>query len=344
MARNHTKPRYWKSRGGYYVTLHGTQVLLAKGKKDDPEVKRLAKEKFYEVLHGGKTPREGKVVREPSSGELVEAYLSSFFSTATATNTAIITRRYLQKFLASPFSSLLPQDIPPVAFKEWVELSPTWSSSTRRLCCVTVFKALGREACPKPLRAVCRHYSVPSRARGKVNLITDTVHTALYEAANKTTKPVLLALHDTGARPNEILQLTAQMYDPHLHAFLPDKLKVKKKHRTIYLTPVLEEVALSLIFRYPTGPLFCNKYGNPMELSGLQCWFRKKRKLLGLGPVTPYLYRHKFCTDFLLKGGSMVVLASLVGSSVPTLLKHYSHVGEHSQELLEHVRRFRGVV
>ena len=50
MPRVHTTPRYFETRKGYYVTLNGKQILLARGSKDDPEVLKEAWLRFREVV------------------------------------------------------------------------------------------------------------------------------------------------------------------------------------------------------------------------------------------------------------------------------------------------------
>ncbi len=346
MARNHTTPRYWKSRGGYFVTVNGTQVLLAKGPKNNPEVKALAREKFREVL--AEMPREKK--KKESRGVLLVTdvtrdYLLGCLTPATPRNSRVIATRYLDLFRASfgprPVTTLSVSEV-----RSWIETFPRWkSTATKRLCAVTVLKAfnhvLGRDE--NPLRGLARGYDVPSRARDATHLITNEIHERLLLAASPTTKDVLHALNDTGARPGEILQCTAAMYDHRLHALLPRFLKVKHKQRTIYLTPSLEDRVRLLVEKHPTGPLFKNTRGNPLRPGKLNQWFFWVRKKLNIGPVTPYMYRHRFATDFLLKGGTMSVLCALLGTSMKMIVKYYSHVGEHPEALRAELGRIRDV-
>src|SRR4051812_8727120 len=49
MARKATEPKYYPSRGGYYVWLGGKQHLLAKGPEKDAETKRLAEQAFHNL-------------------------------------------------------------------------------------------------------------------------------------------------------------------------------------------------------------------------------------------------------------------------------------------------------
>lgn len=343
MARNHTRPRYWKSRGGYYVTVNGTQVLLAKGKKADPVTKNEALRRFHEVLLEKGTPREEKASSLIVSS-LVDKYLTEKINRLTPRNSEIIARRYLGLFRASfgklPLTSLsLPET------RQWIESFSSWGSATRSLCAVTILKCLNYHygLVSHPLKGLAFGYEVPSRGRDASCLITDAIHQQLLLAASSTTtRNVLQTLHDTGARPGEILQATASMYDPRLHALLPTHRKVKQKHRTVFLPASLEETIIRpLCLQYPEGPLFRNTRGLPMRVSRLNAWMLLVREKLGLGPITPYGYRHKFCCDYLLAGGRIAVLARLLGTSIRIIEKHYSHIGDYHDELLEDLRQFR---
>jgi site-specific recombinase XerD len=69
--------------------------------------------------------------------------------------------------------------------------------------------------------------------------------------------------------------------------------------------------------------------------------FQRLRKRLGLKQVSPYSYRHLFATQFLLKGGSMAVLAELIGDSIAMIEQHYGHLREHGQQLRQFLIDFR---
>jgi integrase len=53
MPRRAVKPRYWQSKGGYYMTVNKQTVLLAKGPKDDAAVIARAEARARELLAGG---------------------------------------------------------------------------------------------------------------------------------------------------------------------------------------------------------------------------------------------------------------------------------------------------
>lgn len=346
MARNHTHPRYWKSRQGYYVCLDGTQILLARGPKNDPETKALAHQKFYELLASrpslDRAPREKVYLVQ----DLLALYLEEHVTPATPTSTRQIRERYLLPFRAS-FGNLPVSAVTRPAVKDWASQHATWSEATAWLCLKTVLTAFNwglKHHLIKAhnLKGLYRGLQVRSRSESSgTALMTDEIHQQLLLAALPHLRPVLHFLHDTGARPHEVLRLTAAMYNPALHAFVPHKKKVKSKHRTVYLTDALEQALLPLMARHPDGLLFRNTRGNRITEHKLSCWFITARERLNFPPVTAYMYRHKYACDFLLNGGRIAVLAQLLGTSIKMIEKHYSHIGDFHDNLLEEVRRFR---
>jgi integrase len=67
-------------------------------------------------------------------------------------------------------------------------------------------------------------------------------------------------------------------------------------------------------------------------------WGNRLRKLFTLAGVpdaTPHQFRHTLARDFLVKGGSMVELAELLGNSPEICVKHYSKWDQQRQDRLE---------
>src|SRR5690349_20592160 len=50
MPRRATRPRYWPSKGGYYLTVNKRTWLLARGGRDDPVVLAQAEANARELL------------------------------------------------------------------------------------------------------------------------------------------------------------------------------------------------------------------------------------------------------------------------------------------------------
>src|SRR5215472_1131987 len=50
MPRRPTGPRYWPTKKGFYTVIDGERVCLAKGDKDDPEVRDEADRQYHSIM------------------------------------------------------------------------------------------------------------------------------------------------------------------------------------------------------------------------------------------------------------------------------------------------------
>jgi site-specific recombinase XerD len=82
--------------------------------------------------------------------------------------------------------------------------------------------------------------------------------------------------------------------------------------------------------------------GEPWTDRTVDTWFQRARKKLSLGNVTPYMYRHKFATEWLLKGGNVAYLSQLQGTGVANIEKHYGHLDMFEDALRQKLREFKG--
>jgi integrase len=157
-------------------------------------------------------------------------------------------------------------------------------------------------------------------------------------------RDLLVCLNETGARPGEIYQLEASMYDERIEAIVPERHKNERHGRTriIYVTDRLKEVLVRLRERYTTGRLLRNRVGEPWTDKTVDMWFLRTRKRLGLGKVTPYMYRHKLATEWLLKGGSPAYLSQLQGTGLANIENHYGHLDMFGEVLRQKVRELKG--
>lgn len=164
-------------------------------------------------------------------------------------------------------------------------------------------------------------------------------------AASPALGNVLLALHQTGARPGEVISVTAAEFYPEQGLWVLDKHKTahKGRQRIVYLTPEVTSLCKELAQRYPEGPLFRNAHGKPWYDSNyLAQRLRALHKRLGVQGVIPYGYRHGFATDALSRGVADAVVAELLGHSGTAMLhKHSAHLTARSQALREPLGRVR---
>jgi integrase len=68
--------------------------------------------------------------------------------------------------------------------------------------------------------------------------------------------------------------------------------------------------------------------------------FKELRKRTNTTGFTAYSYRHTFATRWLEAGGSIDVLAELMGNSPETIRKHYAHLFNDKHELRQKLEAF----
>jgi integrase len=352
MARKATGPRYFASKGGFYATINGERHCLAKGPEDDPEVKDQAEQKYHELSLASRIATEGD--RNPCSAVL-DAYLVECRAHKKP-NTARIWEKVYVAFKAT-LGTLRVRDLKPHQVSKWLldmekprlhsrtGRMVRWGQGTRRIALSALHAAFNWAVAQGIIsKSPITSMTVPSpRSRGGDQLLSESDHQRIVGSVPSYLRDYLTALHDTGARPGEVAGVEAKHLNEAIGAWVLSEHKTDRrgKKRVIYLTPELVEMTKRLAVRYPEGPLFRNSESRRWTAAALSHWFSRLRKKLGLGPVSPYSYRHLFATEFLLKGGSMAVLAELLGDTVAMIEHHYGHLREHGQQLRQFLIDFR---
>ena len=107
-----------------------------------------------------------------------------------------------------------------------------------------------------------------------------------------------------------------------------------EKDRVIYLTPDLLGLVERLCEKHPTGYLFRNRDGRQWTNSAVYLMLKRLRKRLGMkSKMIAYSYRHSFATNWLKAGGSIKILADLMGNSVAMIEHHYGHLDADRQTM-----------
>jgi integrase len=351
MARKHTGPRYFDSKGGYYCTISGERQSLAKGPKDDPDVKAAAERRYHELM----LTVSGAVNRDTVTVEEVFARYVAAVRSTHKPNTLALKQRVFDAFDPA-LKRLKVRDLKCYMVTAWLatmeeeRYHPThgktrWTAGTRSIA-ITALKAAFNWAVEQEIIArnpVDKLKKPKARSRGGDQLLDAEAHKRLSQAAHRQLHEFLMALYETGARPGEVSKVTAADFNPAIGAWVLSDHKTDRlgRKRVIYLTPRLIELTGRLAVKYPAGPLFRNRWGRPWKMKTLDTAFQRLRNRLGLGRVSPYSYRHLFATEFLLKGGSMAVLAELLGDTVAVIEHHYGHLREHGQQLRQYLVNFR---
>jgi integrase len=351
MARKNTGPRYFDSKQGYFCTINGERHCLAKGPEDDPEVKEAAERKYHELMLNAPGGLDGD---RATCEEILARYIAAVRNHRKPSTLDIWQRIYdafnlelgnikardLKLYMVTAWLTKMEEDRPHPTHG-----TTRWNSGTRFIA-ITALKAAFNWAVEQEILSrnpIAKLKKPRARSRGGDQLLNAADHEKLSKRAQARLKDFILAMHETGARPGEVAKVTAADFHPDIGAWVLSDHKTERlgRKRVIYLTPRLVDLTRHLAEKYPAGPLFRNRCGRPWSLKTLDMAFLRLRKQLGLKRVSPYSYRHLFATEFLLKGGSMAVLAELLGDTVAMIEHHYGHLREHGQQLRQFLIRFR---
>ena len=348
MARP-SKPWFRASRQRWYVTIDGQKIDLG-GDRD------AAFRQFHALMSGQAptpTPRPAPAKREPakkelSVDELARDYLADLQRRVTP-RTHVVATGYLKAFREHygnrPAASLNRREV-----ANWVATRPTWSDTTAahvacRVLALYNWAAVEDIIAANPLKGMAK----PSaRSRGAESVMGVADYERLLDAAPQYLRDVLTALRDTGARPCEVLTVTAADFHAEQSVWVLRRHKTSHKTgkpRVVHLTAGVAETCLRLAAKYPAGPLYRTASGKPFPAGYyLPRLVRELRRKLGLPEsVIPYGLRHGFATDALAKGVPDALVAELLGHAGTGMLhKHYAHLGDRQAELRAGLGAVRG--
>jgi integrase len=340
------KPWYRAQKNSWYATIGGSVVSLGvQGRAN----RKAALATWYRLMADEKT----QPVESAEPTERIQANSVTIASIATAflddarsrlkPNTLIWYERSVEG-LAKTFGTTTVDSLSVEAVERWLRTSG-WGDTTQNhvIGVLNVFFAwcVRRRLIPaNPLSGIAKP---PRRSRGDEAIITREDHVLLLEAATPPFHNVLVILHATGARPSEVLAITAENFDPTggLVRLKEHKTAHHGKRRIIYLSPDANNLLTSLREKYPSGPLLRNRRGQPWVKDSIVLAMRRLRKKTGIR-ATAYYYRHTFATDALAAGVPDAQVAELLGHASTTMLhRHYSHLATKSKVLTDAVRSVR---
>jgi len=148
----------------------------------------------------------------------------------------------------------------------------------------------------------------------------------------------LVVIRATGCRPQEMRVMEARHLDfaAGVIHFEDGEIPGKKYGRDVIIPQAAEDMLKQLALKYPEGPLFRNKNGDPWKKDGVNCRFQRLHRKLKIR-ISGYSARHSKATEMLENGGSAGAVAAVLGHRDPTVvLKFY---GRHIEQRSEHLRK-----
>jgi len=354
MARR-ASVRYYQSRKAYFTHFEGQQIKLASGPDDAPkgptylaaldEFRRLMQVSSADSADQGNTVR---IVVDLYGQHLERNGQARSLEILLATCTSAIER----------FGDTAMGDLKPIHVSGWlaemakpragkrkkeVRWGPTYQNMALRTLVAAFNWAKGQELisahCLENSKAV--QVRGRKRSRGQETYVPPATWKKLIERVDRTNHgfaDVLRFLYSTGCRPSEAFNVEARYYHPADRCVVypghpgPDDFAWKNARRTgkdrVIFLP--EEIAMTVerrIEEHPTGPVFLTNRGTPWASVNVSVnirWYAKRLKIVP--PPSAYGFRHTYATDWLLNGGSIKVLADLIGTSVSMIERHYGHI------------------
>lgn len=347
--------RYYESKNGYFTNFEGTRFRLADGPDDSPKGPNYlaALKRFGEIMQvqAADTADQANTVRV-----VVDLYGQHLERNGQDRTLEILLQTCtsaVAEFGGKTFAQLKPVHVTNWLAKmakprdtekrKGVKWGPTYQNIALRTLVAAFNWAKGQGLisahCLENPKAVVVHNR--KRSRGQEAYISPAVWKKLVDrigATNDRFADLLRFVRGTGCRPSEAYHVEARYYRPGERCVVypghpgPDDFAWKNarrsgRDRVIFLSPELAAMVERRIKEHPTGPVFRSRHKGRWCQEAVSVNLRWYAKKLGISPApTLYGFRHSYATDWLLAGGSIKVLADLIGTSVSMIERHYGHL------------------
>jgi integrase len=340
-------PYYSRTRKAWFL-----KITLENGKRSQVklgETKRAAFDKFRKMQEAA-TKRAAAGV---TIDEAVQAYCSFARREVAEGKLRQFTLdgyvRYLARFMAA-HGAVHVSELTPHHVTEWIT-THGWKSSSERAAIAALKRCLnwcaGQQLIPlNPIASMRR-----PKTKRRTQLIDTATHAAMvahvgaHAYAGKIDRQfrlVLIAIRQCGGRPQDVAQARVEFVDRDVTTWTLPEHKTKRHTdapRVVYLSPCLRTVTRMLIAGRTEGPLFRGKRGG-ITTNAIKCRMTRLREALGLPPGTvAYAYRHSYITDALINDVDAATIATLTGTSIEMIERHYGHIGKHDAHLREAAAR-----
>jgi len=347
--------RYYASKGGYFTHFEGKNIRLADGPDDAPKGKTYlaALTRFQELMQvsHADTADQGNTVRV-----VVDLYGQHLERNGQDRSLGILLQTCTSGVERFGDKSFL--ELKPIHISDWLahmakphdtkkHKGMKWGPTYQNIALRTLVAAFNWAKGQGIISGHCLQNSKAVVIRGRKRSRGQEAYIAMETwkkligrigATNDGFADILRFLHGTGCRPAEAYNVEARYYHPAdkciIYSGQPgqDEYAWKNARRTgkdrvIFLSGELAEMVEARIKRYPEGPVFRTSRKSMWTQEAMSVNLRWYAKKLGITPApTAYGFRHTYATDWLLNGGSIKVLADLIGTSVSMIERHYGHI------------------
>jgi integrase len=347
--------RYFESKNGFFTNFEGTRYRLADGPDDSPTGPNYlaALKRFGEIMQVGTVDTADQANSVRVVVDLYGQHLERNDQTRTLEILLQTCTSAVAEFGDRTFAQLKPVHVTNWLAKmakprdtkkhKGVKWGPTYQNIALRTLVAAFNWAKGQGVisghCLENPKAVTIRGR--KRSRGAEVYVSPATWRKLITrigATNFAFADLLRFVRGTGCRPSEAYHVEARYYrkaercvvypgHPAADEFAWKNARRSGKDRVILLSPELVEIVEKRIAEHPEGPIFRSRHKSRWCQEAVSVNLRWYAKKLGITPA-PNLYglRHSYATDWLLAGGSIKVLADLIGTSVAMIERHYSHI------------------
>ncbi|MCA9072529.1 MAG: site-specific integrase [Planctomycetaceae bacterium] len=355
MAKVSAGPWLRASNGYYYVTIKGKQTRLSKDK-----------ETAYAMWHQLMAGKDENDILGISLVALANSYLThqkTTKSSATLENSQRWVVSFVD-FIEEPIKDgVLAKDVTPKHVLMWMhgqtndgqdirEVNKTRRKKKQKVYqCKGAFQSgyenVSNNTHVAAFRAIAAMFNYGIRTReykgdNPVNLIPDKPQYTPRETyitnddweriidaidPENPLRDLVLFIRCTGCRPGEARKAGMEHFDRETRTLKwSNKERGKLKNRKILLNDEALSLFLKWAMKYPTGPAFRNREGNPWSSGAVVNGFIRISNKTGI-KVTAYTIRHSFCTNALKAGESTYDVAKLMGHADTKMVEQvYGHM------------------
>jgi integrase len=322
---------YWKSSHScWYFRCRGKETRL------DPD-KDKAWTKWHEIVGG-----QREVNRETTVVELIAVFLD-FSKRRHKDSTYQWYKEHLESFYQS-IGKLRVSSLRPYHVTQWLEerYPNTDNGSTHHgamRAVQRVFNWARKEGrlVASPLQGLEK----PKPTARDVYLMPEQFKKLVAGIKDEPFLDFVTIMHETGCRPMEARTVEARHFDREGRCWVFPKEEAKggREPRVVLLNDRAFAIVQRLALKYPHGPLFRNKHGEPWSRNALNSRCQRLKTRLKFH-VCPYAIRHTFATDAIIRGVDLVTIAQLMGhKNLDMLTRIYQHVKKRDDHLREGLRK-----